>query len=269
LNISPISYKEVYLQAEAHNSFIFQLNLRLASPKMVLVSHRYKFVYLRNKKVAGTSVEMYYERFCLSPDEESQHIPQHFADERISAHGIISARIERIGQANKLGFYNHMKYSELVKLVGSDSIQDYIVFCVVRNPYDVMVSHYFYSMAKLLTFESEEEKKIFTFEKYLRTGKFPRNTSIYAELGFETCSFFIRFESLKEDMLALNKLLSLPETYSINFDSYLPKEKADIRPKTGDEEEDKHAYRQYYNDECKRLVEDLFKDEIAYFGYTF
>lgn len=247
---------------------MFEARLISCVEFMVLVSHRYKFVHLRNKKVAGTSVEMYYERFCLSPLEEDQHIPQHFDDEKISSHGIISARIERPGQANKLGYYNHMKYSELVKLVGSDSLKDYLVFCVVRNPYDVIVSHYFYSMAKLLTFESDEEKKNFTFEKYLRLGKFPRNTTIYAEDGFETCSFYIRFEHLKEDMLVLNKILKLPEKYSIDLDSYLPKEKADIRPKAGTEE-DHYAYRQYYTDECKVLVSELFKDEIEYFGYSF
>ena len=35
---------------------------------MVLVSHRYKFIYIKNEKVAGSSVESFFGKFCVGPD---------------------------------------------------------------------------------------------------------------------------------------------------------------------------------------------------------
>ena len=34
---------------------------------MVLVSHRYNFIYIKNKKVAGSSVESFFGKYCCDP----------------------------------------------------------------------------------------------------------------------------------------------------------------------------------------------------------
>ena len=34
---------------------------------MVLVSHAAEFIYMKTRKTAGTTVEMYFERFCVPP----------------------------------------------------------------------------------------------------------------------------------------------------------------------------------------------------------
>ena len=43
---------------------------------MVLVSHRYKFIYLAGYKVASTSVAAFFERYCLPEDQEANHEPK-------------------------------------------------------------------------------------------------------------------------------------------------------------------------------------------------
>ena len=37
---------------------------------MVLVSHRYKFIYIKNRKVAGSSVESFFGKYCQNPNKE-------------------------------------------------------------------------------------------------------------------------------------------------------------------------------------------------------
>ena len=34
---------------------------------MTLISHRYNFIYIKNKKVASTSVEAFFEKYCVDP----------------------------------------------------------------------------------------------------------------------------------------------------------------------------------------------------------
>jgi len=56
----------------------------------MLVSHRKKFIYLKTKKTAGTSVEIYLERYCLPPDEP--YVEAHHRPETITVDGVIGSR---------------------------------------------------------------------------------------------------------------------------------------------------------------------------------
>jgi hypothetical protein len=41
---------------------------------MVLVSYLHKFIYIKNAKVAGTSVEAFFEKYCVKPNIEHKII---------------------------------------------------------------------------------------------------------------------------------------------------------------------------------------------------
>jgi hypothetical protein len=41
----------------------------------MLVSHQRKFIYTKTVKTAGSSVESYFEPYCISPEEYPLHRP--------------------------------------------------------------------------------------------------------------------------------------------------------------------------------------------------
>ena len=51
----------------------------------MLVSHRYKFIYTKTRKTAGSSVESYFEPFCMPDGEWTQ---RHLREEYVSDAGI-------------------------------------------------------------------------------------------------------------------------------------------------------------------------------------
>lgn len=57
---------------------------------MVLISHIYKFIYIKNKKVAGSSVESFFGQFCYDP--EIKYVFEDSQKNYISDFGIISSR---------------------------------------------------------------------------------------------------------------------------------------------------------------------------------
>lgn len=67
---------------------------------MVLVSHIYKFIYIKNMKVAGSSVESFFGKYCQDPNKEYNY--NDTIDESIDEFGIIGARLS--GKKNNLGF---------------------------------------------------------------------------------------------------------------------------------------------------------------------
>src|SRR6185312_9079529 len=100
----------------------------------MLISHRYRFIYTKTNKTAGTSVEAYFERYCM-PDGEWH--PGHARDEYDSEAGVIGYRGEN--PKNKR-WYNHMPAALIRQQVGETVWNDYYKFCVIRNPWEKAIS---------------------------------------------------------------------------------------------------------------------------------
>ena len=112
---------------------------------MVLVSHKYKFIYIKNKKVAGSSVESFFGKYCIDPkkvynynDDISQHIDEF---------GIIGSRLSGLKNSDK--WKNHKDAKSIRDDLGKEKFDEYLKFCVIRNPYDKMVSYYYWKKSKL------------------------------------------------------------------------------------------------------------------------
>ena len=130
----------------------------------MLVSHRYKFIYTKTVKTAGTSVESFFEPYCMKEDEWSL---SHSRNEYISEAGIIGYRGKDI--PDNCTWYNHMPAVKIKTLLGDDIWNSYFKFCVIRNPFSKAVSHYYF----------QGKKKLLTGKKFLPIKFFfyPKNNS--------------------------------------------------------------------------------------------
>lgn len=210
---------------------------------MVLISHRYKFIHLRNTKVASSSVESFFGQFCVDPAEPYEF--KDFREEIVSSYGIIG---------NKVGgsWASHMNAKDIKEKMGDELFTTYIKFCVVRNPYDWMVSAYHW--IKRGDREHSDFKKMIGFT----LCAYPKNIDRILLYGQPICDYYLRYENLKEDMVMLLDKLGITE-YNIED---LPNFKSDTRPKG-------IPYQDYYDEETRAMVANIFKTEIEMFGYTF
>ena len=158
----------------------------------------------------------------------------------MSDYGIIGFRSN--GKSGK--FYNHMTANEIKDSVGEHIFNNYLKFCVVRNPYDKIVSLYHYRKPKM------------SFEKFCKTCNCLNYKRYF--INNESCiDYYIRYENLEED------LKNLCEKLNIEYDkNNLPNYKSQHRKKNDD-------YRKYYNDELKKIVYEKHKKEFEMFGYDF
>jgi len=230
---------------------------------MTLVSHKYKFIYLKNYKVAGTSVEDFFSKWCINPNSDFTYqttisVTDSSGDENIDDYGIV-------GRTNGTGSDVWRCHSSGVKIkeefekdenLGLDKFEEYLKFCVIRNPYDKMVSFYFWQTQHPLGHHSHEYFGV-SFKEYCKMTQL-NNLNIHGVNGKSLCDYFIRYEHLEADIVELCKLLNLPE-YDI---STLPRHKSGIR------DSDK-SYREYYDEETKQIVYESHKKEFEMFGYEF
>lgn len=77
----------------------------------MLVSHKKRFIYMKNAKTAGASVEMCFQPYCV-PDEDAEI--EHAATTSVTSAGIVARRMGH----NSEGWSAHMSAEKVRCIVG-------------------------------------------------------------------------------------------------------------------------------------------------------
>ncbi len=237
----------------------------------MLISHRKHFIFTKTAKTAGTSIESYFEQYCM-PDGEWQG--SHACDECVSQAGIIGYRGPNRRNST---WYNHMPAKRIRDLIGQSVWDNYFKFTIVRNPFDKMISGFFmlekgkqnYNYTQRLNAYAkrmlgkgnpidrvEGKTEIERFRSWVRKGGAIIDQDKYLIDGEECVDYFIRFEDLYEGMKHVCKQLSIP------FEpSRIPEFKKGIR-------NHRIAIQDYYDSETEEIVRKLYVWELEKFSYN-
>lgn len=127
-------------------------------------------------------------------------------------------------------------------------------FAVVRNPWDVAVSGYFWfkSHAEQSGVSNEE---FGTFDQWVRTSAMPSLNPwpMIAHQGEPVVDRVLRYETLHQE------LATVPVPYAGEMLTTFKKSGC----------RDGQNYRRFFNDDSRELVAQHFRDMIDYFGYEF
>jgi len=220
----------------------------------MLLSHKYRFIYLKTRKTAGTSVEVFFERFCVSDED---HVGRHESIERVSEAGIVGSRLGGARAGDR--FFHHQTADSVRTIVGPEIFDSYYKFCVVRNPFDKVVSHFWWDMPRrrarlLAALPFWFTKKYFALYVKKKSGSF-NDRHIYMRDGRSVIDDFIRYESLKNDIARICLHLG------IAFDDrFLGTFKAGSRVRA-------EPFSLYYSPRTAELVAQEFKLELEMFDY--
>ena len=127
----------------------------------------------------------------------------------------------------------------------------YFNFCVERNPWDKVLSHYHMHAAR--------EGGSLPLDEYLARGRFPINYFRYTDRSGTKIIVdrVVRYENLLAELGEVFSQLNIP------FDGTLGvKAKSEYRT-------DRRPYRQVFNEEQRKIVEKAFAKEIELHGYRF
>ena len=229
----------------------------------MILSHKYKFIFIKTAKTAGTSIEVFLSRHCSPEDILTPITPAIEGHQPRNYEGFINPIPELLERPGKFfsalrdsiisreKFYRHMPASEVRKRVPAEVWNSYFKFCVERNPWDKVLSHYDMNAAR--------EGGSLSLDEYLARGRFPINYFRYTDrTGIKVIvDRIVRYENLMAELGEVFSQLNIP------FDGTLGVAgKSEYRT-------DRRPYRQVFNDEQRRIVEKAFAKEIALHGYQF
>ncbi|MEP1521076.1 sulfotransferase family 2 domain-containing protein [Ascidiaceihabitans sp.] len=184
---------------------------------MTLVSHDHKFILLRTRKTASTSVEMFLQPFCTPPNTPVVEVSRSI----VSPHGIVGQRLgkERHTMPVEEGeirdvWFSHQNADSLKKLLGKRVWSNYQKISIVRNPFEKVRSAFIWTMRARLQ-DLTDEQKIARFRKKVRAGKF-KNDAEVVFTGLKTGKkpkfepdILLKTENIANDLLDLCKTLKL------------------------------------------------------------
>ncbi|MBK1690281.1 sulfotransferase family 2 domain-containing protein [Rubrivivax gelatinosus] len=217
----------------------------------MLVSHRHQFIFVKTLKTGGTSVEGYFERWCMP---EGAWVPSHTREMHISEAGIVG---ERAGsRPNPPEWWNHMPAEMIRDRVGPQTWESYFKFSVVRNPYDQMVSLFYFKNRELAgsTFDGSHPA---AFMEWLRTVEAPNSASLCSVDGRLALDFLIRYERLHDDLQTVCARVGVPWDRQ-----WLPEYKRGLRPPQA-------QVAAMYGPEARAIADRLLAEELDRLGYTF
>ena len=229
----------------------------------MILSRKYRFIFIKTAKTAGTSIEVFLSKHCGPQDIVTPIVPSVEGHQPRNYEGFINPIPEILERPGKLfsslrhtmmsctKFYNHMPAREVKNRVTAKIWNGYFKFCVERNPWDKALSHYHMHAAR--------EGGALSLDEYLARGRFPINDFRYMDRSGEKIIVdrIIRFENLPAELGEVFAQLNIP------FDGTLPiAAKAEYRA-------DRRPYQEVFNDQQRQIIERTFAKEIELHGYRF
>jgi hypothetical protein len=201
----------------------------------MIISHKYRFIFVKTLKTAGTSIEVFLSRHC-GPDDVLTPILPH-----------VEPHVAR----NHEGFFNHMPASDIRGRVDQKVWRTYFKWCVERNPWDKTLS-YFHMM-------NARQGGGLTLEQFLAGNDFPINYPKYTDAanGQVIVDRVLRYERLTDDLREVFDSLGIPFDGSLGVNA-----KSEYRM-------DRRMYREVYTPAQAERVGELFAREIELHRYEF
>lgn len=181
---------------------------------MTLISHDHKFIFLKTRKTAGTSAEMYLQPFCTAPG----HPVEEWCEAIVSRHGIVGQRLGVEGRKRPAPdpelrdqWYSHHKAEDLKKKLPWHVWLRYEKITVVRNPFRKVLSTYFWR-GRNNPPTPDIKQEIDQFRAAVRARKFNNDKQIVFVGDRFQPKTILRAERLEEDLTALARRKGLDTT---------------------------------------------------------
>jgi hypothetical protein len=230
----------------------------------MIISHEHRFIFLKTRKTAGTSVELALSHLC-GPDDIITPMSPNDEPLRADGRGAQNWRVHGWWQSKRplfqrywwranagdYGFYNHIPAKEARELLNDEQVwRSYFKFTFERNPWDRQVSAYHFR------YRRTDNPPAFSSYLHRKRRAWINNYEIYSIDGDPCVDFVGKFESLDADFRKALKEIG------VACERELPRAKGNYR------RSQKH-YRDYYDDETRAIVNDWYAPEIRLLAYEF
>lgn len=229
----------------------------------MIISHEHRFIFLKTKKTAGTSVEIFLSRFCGPRDVVTRISPTDEAYRKtVGGRGPQNRQMPVVIRAGRhfisipvytgRKYFNHDPAVKVRNTVKPELWDRYFKFTIVRNPFDCAISRYFHYKQDDAEPTAEEISSFISRAPAKKLTNWP----IYAdeETGEILVDQIIKYETLVAELgVAMERV-------GLSGDLDLPRAKSSFR-------KNREHYSKVLNAEARARIEKCARQEIEAFDY--
>lgn len=202
----------------------------------MLASHKYRFIFIKTRKTAGTSIEVDLSKVMGEEDIVTPIIPP------------VEGHEARNWRSLWRSYFNHMPASKVRKFMGRKRFNGYFKFTVEREPVSKCIS--FYSMLRNSP-EHGQMGEALTWKDFVAKGDFPLDHEKYTDAkGNLLVDRILKYENLADELAAVASELGFP------FDTLRTRAKSGFRETVEVDDEDRAA------------IYAAFAPSLVHTGYT-
>ncbi|MCT8341116.1 sulfotransferase family 2 domain-containing protein [Flavobacteriaceae bacterium TK19130] len=120
----------------------------------MIISHKHRFIFIKTRKTAGTSIEIALSKICgdadiltpINPEDEEvrKEISGKTAQNYLIPFSKYSVRdwLRLLKNGKRVTYFNHMSATDVKARIDSRIWEDYFTFCFDREPMSKAISHY-------------------------------------------------------------------------------------------------------------------------------
>ena len=228
----------------------------------MIISHKYKFIFIKTSKTASTSIEIFLSQLCDNGDivtpiypHVDPHVARNFKGLWNPFPGIFMNKgkgfmkiFKQLCRRKK--FSSHMPARVIRSRILPKTWNNYFKFCVERNPWDKTLSHY-----HMLNFRSGGNMSL---EEYFKKGNFSINYHRYTDNNDNLIvDKVVKYEGLSEELSSIFQELDIPFEGSLGV--YAKSEYRSYRT----------PYQEMFSTDQKEIIARVFEKEIIMHGYVY
>lgn len=235
----------------------------------MIISHKHKFIFLKTRKTAGTSFEIALGDICGPKDIVTRISMKDEIERRKNYRGAQNYRLplkiysskdwkKLLTEGRFKRFENHDTAEKIVSIIGEKKWNEYFKFCFERNPWDKMVSQFYWKKEEyqLASFEEFWDRglagEVLEFSETIHTRE---QYSLNGEIAVDK---IYKYEEMK------TALADLTEKFKLEKPLEMPSYKA-----KGGHRSEKAHYRDLLSEEMADEIGKLCAPEIKLLNYEF
>jgi len=223
---------------------------------MCIISHKYKFIFVRVRKTASTSMHVALSKFCGPLD-----IIAHIGDKDQLQSKPMQNNWKYL-PSRKHVFYNHIpafRIREMIAYMDKGIWDNYFKFCFERNPWDKSVSQYYFHRQKKGYKHTRKDLHKFIMQHSLThfsdwrfyTEEDKTDDTVIVDKVF-------KYEEMNDAFKYLKKRVNLPT------DVVMPEKRF-----KGWTRKDHRPYQEILTNDERIKIADVFHREIKLLGFTY
>lgn len=247
----------------------------------MIISHKYKFIFIKTGKVGGTSVEMALSKFLgpediITPiswvDERNRfrwgfRTAQNFEESFSSLSPIKWPRWLRANSLSRFGseerklreryrfprrFWNHMPAAAIRDKIDKETWNRYYKFSIERNPWDKMISIYYW--------DPGNKRPNMSFRDFVLSGQgLKSNFGLYSINGVVAVDRILRYDCLTQELSEVANQLGINDRIRDTLTMMSAKKKHRSHRSVED----------FYDAETRKIVDIFFGREIRLMQFNF